>query len=34
MAGYTRMYLAYKNAYKRPFCSNIKVLKGEKNERV
>ncbi len=28
--GRTRMYPLYKNAYKRPFCSNIKVLKGEK----
>ena len=33
-AGYTRMYPAYKNAYKRPFCSNIKTLKRRKNERV
>ena len=33
-AGYTRMYPAYKNAYKRPFCPNIKTLKRRKNERV
>ena len=33
-AGYTRMYLPYKNAYKRPFCSNIKALTRRKNERV
>ena len=32
--GYTRMYPVYKNAYKRPFCSNIKNLKRRKNERV
>ena len=32
--GYTRMYPVYKNAYKRPFCSNIKVLTRRKNERV
>ena len=32
-AGYTRMYLVYKNAYKRPFCLNIKTLKRRKNER-
>ena len=33
-AGYTRMCLLYKNAYKRLFCLNIKTLKGGKNERV
>ena len=33
-AGYARMYPVYKNAYKRPFCSNIKTLKRRKNERV
>ena len=33
-AGYTRMCLLYKNAYKRLFCSNIKVLTRRKNERV
>ena len=33
-AGYTRMYPVYKNAYKRPFCLNIKTLKRRKNERV
>ena len=32
--GYTRMYPVYKNAYKRPFCLNIKTLKRRKNERV
>ena len=32
--GYTRMYLVYKNAYKRLFCSNIKTLKRRKNERI
>ena len=32
-AGYTRMYPVYKNAYKRPFCPNIKTLKRRKNER-
>ena len=31
---YTRMYPVYKNAYKRPFCPNIKTLKRRKNERV
>ena len=31
---YTRMYPVYKNAYKRPFCLNIKTLKRRKNERV
>ena len=30
---YTRMYPVYKNAYKRPFCLNIKTLKRRKNER-
>ena len=33
-AEYTRMYPLYKNAYKRPFCLNIKVLTRRKNERV
>ena len=33
-AGHTRMYLPYKNVYKRPFCSNIKALTRRKNERV
>ena len=28
------MYPLYKNAYKRPFCSNIKALKRRKNERI
>ena len=28
------MYLSYKNVYKRPFCSNIKVLTRRENERV
>ena len=32
--GYTRMYPVYKNTYKRPFCPNKKVLKGEKNEET
>ena len=27
-----RMYPLYKNAYKRQFCSNIKELKGYRNE--
>ena len=31
--GRTRMYPPYKNAYKRPFCSNIKALTRRKNER-
>ena len=34
LGGYTRMYPVYKNAYKRPFCPNIKTLKRRKNERV
>ena len=29
-AGYTQIYLLYKNVYKRLFCLNIKALKGEK----
>jgi hypothetical protein len=33
-AGYTRMYLPYKNAYKKPFCPNIKVLTRRKNEGI
>ena len=33
-SGYTRMYLSYKNVYKRPFCSNIKALTRRENERV
>ena len=33
-AEYTWMYLPYKNAYKRLFCPNIKVLTRRKNERV
>ena len=32
--GRTRMYPPYKNAYKRPFCSNIKALTRRKNERI
>ena len=32
--GYTRMCPPYKNAYKRLFCVNIKVLQRRKNERV
>ena len=31
--GRTRMYPPYKNAYKRPFCLNIKALKRRKSER-
>ena len=33
-AEYTRMYPPYKNAYKRLFCPDIKVLTRRKNERV
>ena len=33
-SGYTRMYLPYKNVYKRPFWSNIKALIRRENERV
>ena len=33
-AGYTRMYPAYKNAYKRPFYPNKKALKGEKMKKL
>ncbi|WP_432635734.1 hypothetical protein, partial [Candidatus Avelusimicrobium sp.] len=32
--GRTRMYPLYKNAYKRPFCSNIKALIRRKNEKI